>query len=292
MKQNIGSLMVLALLMAGGCGGNGGDSGGGAPRPPASTPPSGSHLGGLWSGALRWEPKNGFPGGALNVRGLVDETGEFQWVLAEDPEQFFGSQNEQIFGTVVFDGAKVRTSGAIWVGLPRPPYAPGAHWGDFELSADFETADSLSGTLQSGWVNSEQRIGTLDLQYHDSLYERPSSLETLHGTFGTDTQSLSIDEQGVIFYQSAQTGCTGTGMAAVIDPDFNLYRVELDIGNCTGSEASHNGLTFSGLAYLGVNNEPGGGFINETIEMALTASQVDGFGTAYHFGRSLRADRK
>lgn len=160
------------------------------------------------------------------------------------------------------------------------------------MSADFETADHLSGTLRSTWVNLEQRIGTLDLDYHHSGYERPSSLETLQGTFGTDTQSLTIDEQGVIFYQSAENGCTGSGMAAVIDPAFNLYRLELDIGNCTGTEASHNGLTFSGLANLGVNNEPGGGFINETIDMALTAAQDDGFNPTYYFGWSLRADRK
>ena len=90
----------------------------------------------------------------------------------------------------------------------------------------------------------------------------------LQGSYSTTTESLTIDDQGVIFYQSSVNGCTGNGSAEVIDPDFNMYRLEIDVGNCTGSEAIRNGLTFTGLANIGENNEPGGGFINFTIEMA------------------------
>jgi hypothetical protein len=290
--------MMVALLMAGGCGGDGGGTGGVDPPPPAANPPPPPlpptrSIGGLWSGGLSWEPRNGLPGGAVNVRGLVAETGEFHWVLAEPSEEFFGSRNEQIFGTLTFDDTTVGTRGeAIWVGLSKPPQQPGAHWGYFELFPGvLATPDRLSGTFQSGWTISEKRVGRFELGYH-SLYQRASSLETLQGTFGTDTESLTIDEHGFMFYQSSQNGCIGIGQAAVIDPNFNMYRLKLDTENCKGSEASRNGLTFSGLADLGVNNDAGGGFINETLEIALTASSVDGLGIAYYEGWTLLAHRK
>jgi hypothetical protein len=242
-------------------------------------PPSFS--GGLWSGALWWEPKDGFPGGAQNVRLLVAETGEFRLLLYPHVDQYFAAQNEQIIGTFSVDGGDISTMGdAVWVG---PVNATGDDWAAFGMAGDFEAGESISGTFQANWVgweHIEERVGTLSMNYH-SLYENPSSLDTLQGTYTTTDESVAISDQGVIFYQSAVTGCTGNGTAEIIDPDFNMYRVEIDVDNCTGDEAVRNGLRFTGLANVGHNNDLSGAFLNATLEMAVTAPRGLPFGIGY-----------
>ena len=62
----------------------------------------------------------------------------------------------------------------------------------------------------------------------DTLYERDSSLAELAGTYISDgSTTLTIDDQGEIFYQ--QSSCAGSGTAELIDPDFNMYRMEITI---------------------------------------------------------------
>jgi hypothetical protein len=60
-----------------------------------------------------------------------------------------------------------------------------------------------------------------------------------------------------------------------------MYRMTLDVDACTGDAAVRNGLTFSGLANIGENTEPGGGVLNSTLEMALSASIGLPFGQGY-----------
>lgn len=294
------ALSLSALLITtSGCAGSG--TGGNADRnvlppplpqaPPPPQLPSPSFSGGLWSGALWWEPNAGFPGGAQNIRLLVAETGEFRLVLYPHTDQYFAARNEQIIGTFSVNGGDISTIGdAVWVG---PVNSTGDDWAAFGMAGDFETGESISGTFQANWAGSghiEERVGTLSMNYH-SLYENPSSLDILQGTYTTTDESVAISKQGVIFYQSAVTGCTGNGTVEIIDPDFNMYRVEIDLDNCTGDEAVRNGLTFTGLANVGQNNDLSGAFLNATLEMAVTASRGLPFGTTGYVPWSLLAHK-
>ena len=235
-----------------------------------------------------WDPKDGFPGGSQNVRLLVAETGEFRMMLNPDMDRYFASDSEQVFGDFDIDGGDISTMGnAVWVGPLNPT---GDDWGAFGLAGDFEARGSIAGTFQAnfaGWTHNEERVGTLSLTYH-SLYETPSSLGILRGTYATTDDALTIDDQGTIFYQSSVTGCIGNGAAEVIDPAYNLYRVTLDVDGCTGREVFRNGLTFTGLGNVGQNNDLTGAFLNATFEMALSAQRSLPSGSGY-VPLSLRA---
>jgi hypothetical protein len=241
-----------------------------------------STVGGHWGGVLQWESSGGFPGGTVEVIAIVAETGEFRFLVAETYEQWFTPVGEQVFGTLALFGANVRTTGdAIWaVALHADNNPWGVNWGSFGLSATLDSVDTqqrITGPFQAEWTSSEQRVGTLTLHSNRGLYERESSLETLQGTYTTTTESLTIDGQGAIFYQSSGNNCTGNGTAEVIDARYNMYQMHLDLDNCTGIEASRNGLRFAGLAYIGDNNSLAGGFLNRTLVMAISASTAGPF---------------
>jgi len=156
-------------------------------------------------------------------------------------------------------------------------------WAAFGLAGDFDAGESISGSFQAnfvGWTHNEERIGTFFLTYH-SLYESPSSLDILRGTYATTDEVLTIDGQGAVFYQSSVTGCTGSGTAEIIDPAYNMYRVRINMDGCTGNESVRNGLTFTGLANIGENNDLSGAFLNATLEMAVSAERGLPFGHGY-----------
>jgi hypothetical protein len=240
MKLKFVGLIGAILLSASGCSGGGESNGGGSnpqPPPPPPPPPPTSAVGGLWSGAIFWDSKDGFPGGAQNVRLLVAETGEFQMTMSPDMDTFFAAGSEQVFGDFNIDAGDISTVGnAVWVG---PVNATGDDWAAFGLAGDFEAGQSISGTFQAnfaGWTHNEERVGTLSLNYH-SLYESPSSLAILQGNYSTADESLTIDAQGAMFYQSLVTGCTGNGTAETIAAAYNMYRVTINMEGCTGDSA-------------------------------------------------------
>jgi hypothetical protein len=208
------------------------------------------------------------------------ETGEFRMMLYEEFEERFASGSEQIFGSFAFDSGIETIGDAVWAARLNDTMDD---WAWFEMAGEFERGNSISASFQanfSGWSHVEERVGELFLTYH-STYERPSSLAILQGTYRTPDELLAVDSQGVIFYQSSTNGCTGNGLAEIIDPDYNMYRVEIDIDGCAGDDAIRNGLSFSGLANIGDNNDLGGGFLNATLEMAVSAQVGLAFGSGH-----------
>jgi len=83
-------------LLANGCFGGDSSAGGSANPPPPPPPPPTTGVGGLWSGAMWWDAKDGFPGGAQNVRLLVTDTGEFRMMLYADTDKYFATDSEQL----------------------------------------------------------------------------------------------------------------------------------------------------------------------------------------------------
>lgn len=288
MNRNLVSSIAVSLLLTSGCFGGGGSGGDDVAQPPPPPPPPGAGFGGLWSGAIGWEPRNGLPGGVMNVRGMVAETGEFRLVLYPDAVSYFGGDNEQIFGTLQLRAGGIQTTGdAIWMARPGAGNETGDLFGTFGMSASFNADGSISGSFQSQWTTFEERVGTFSVNYHSTAYEEPSSIGHLQGTYRTAVEVLTVFQNGTIFYQSSQTGCTANGSAEIIDPDYNLYRIAMDVANCTGSEAVRNGLTFAGLATIGSITDLTGGVLNRTLEMAVSAPNIDGFGATRHLAWNL-----
>lgn len=289
-RLSLAGLIGALVLTASGCFSGGESDGSGSNTPPLPPPPPPAFVGGLWTGALWWDPRNGFPGGAQNVRLLLAETGEFRMMLFPDVDNYFATGSEQVFGNFNIDGGDISTAGdGVWL---APVNATGDDWAAFGLAGDFLAGESISGTFQAnfaGWTHNEERVGTFSLNYH-SLYEDPSSLDILQGIYATTDESLAVDAEGVIFYQSSVTGCTGNGTAEIIDPAYNMYRMTIYIDACTGDSAVRNGLTFTGLANIGHNNDPTGAFLNATLEMAVSAPRALPFGSGY-VPWSLLADK-
>ena len=242
--------------------------------------PRNSAVGGLWTGALWWDDGSVHSGSGLNVRAMIAETGEYRLVLYEALEQRFTGQSEQVYGTVQIDGRQLGTSeSGRWLSAPDGATVTGSSWADFAMFRDIRSGESIDADFHV-ISNGEARFGTLSVNYH-SLSENPSSLEILGGTYLTDDEVMTIDSGGAIFYQSSANGCTGSGLAEIIDPHYNMYRISVDVDGCTGNEALRNGLTFTGLASIGQNNDMSGGLLNETIEMAVSAVHTDIMGSSY-----------
>jgi hypothetical protein len=80
----------------------------------------------------------------------------------------------------------------------------------------------------------------------DKLYSEPSSLAALAGNWNDAGNTLTINSDGTFFEQQS-TGCVINGSYAIIDATHNLYRVSLQVSNCTDSSV---GIAFNGLGYL------------------------------------------
>jgi len=96
----------------------------------------------------------------------------------------------------------------------------------------------------------------LDLQQWRYTYEIPATLRQVTGVFyelqaefarDRDT-AVRIDETGRLFFQSANSGCTGNGsLAPHLDGKFNVYDVSLSIATCDAVHGHMNG-DFKGFA--------------------------------------------
>ena len=91
---------------------------------------------------------------------------------------------------------------------------------------------------------------------YDSLYERDSALETIAGTYNDAAQILTVDDNGALFEQNAVTGCVLNGQISLIDGEFNVYGIDVDISDCTGLADVFNDSTFTGLATLDDTGNP------------------------------------
>jgi hypothetical protein len=282
MKPKTGFLIVALSLLAGGCDlGGGGGHVNGRDRTPVSggagsgggeTPPPGTGTGGGYTSdfATGLESCNAGDGGVGRIwvagvqfgerermRLLIAETGEFRWLPGDGWFQ-------QVVGTFQVDGTNVSSTDAIWSWVDGLTYVETRSesvqiWGGIDAQGGL--------TLQYEFDSNPALTGSYSFTACDSVYRRESSLAILAGAYSNlyDDYSLAIDSQGVIFYQSARTGCVGNGFIELIDPDFNIYRATVRIENCTGQ--IENGPTYTGLGYLGDSRNDAS---NDTVEFALS----------------------
>ena len=290
MTLKAGLSIAALLLSASGCGGSGNGTDTASPvipapvEPPSGFPPApppggggdvqlpnlavtcdsegdagsevrGGEKGGIWVGA---------PSAGTDERSrlLVAETSEFR-MLPPD------GWSEQTFGTFQVEGTNMYTTDSVWVKVQGLTWLEtdavpldmfGALDEEAGLTLEFELPTTFPGPAP---------LVTYGFAACNALYQRDSSLATLAGTYLGGNTTLAIDDQGVIFYQ--RSSCVGSGTAELIDPDFNMYRMQIEVSSCSGNTVHAPGRLFSGLAYL---SDSGDGDTNDVLEFALSSANA------------------
>ena len=234
------TLVCSVLLMAGA---ELASCGGGSSRPPIQ----GVSPGGIWHGT---DSASG-----LAITGLVDEAGFGEFVRADN---------------AVFQG-QVSTSGSDSISVDADGYAEfkfpnGSQHGIWMVTGTIQERTSISATSKFTPDGGTTSQGSLQLTF-DPLYNQPSSLATVAGGYLVGAGFINIGPDGSISGHEPTIG-DYSGQISVIDPAYNLYRVQLTLTASTG------GVVFdaNGLATM---DKPGG-----TIRIMIVGVGTANGGTA------------
>lgn len=174
---------------------------------------------GLWSGSVMIDDQI-----AQSIyMGLSDSEGNLNIIL--DP-----SGNASLAGLALFFNGEIDSISSGLTLYNEP--------GDFVDDLTFELGTfnpdppvpSLSATLINGTKTTEVK---LELTYNATLYETPSSLALVSGTWrysdGVNTLDLEIDSNGIITAGEDNDGCLYTGHIGILKSERNLYRISVEI---------------------------------------------------------------
>lgn len=219
-KQALCLALLSALLSA--CGGSS--------APPAQT--ANASPGGIWSGVDSVS--------ALTVLGIIDESGDAHFIRAD---------GGQFVGTAVTSGGQL--SGTYEAFAPLGfAFPDGATHGTGTVTGTVVARTSIMSTTQFRTDRGSTSNGTLNLAFN-TLYNRPSSLQTLSGNFVNPSNGVvvSITSAGAIFYQDPNTGCVLNATASIINAAYNAYRIDGGFSNCNAG-VGLSGSHFTGLGTL------------------------------------------
>jgi len=235
--------MSAILLVVSGCGGGGNlpipDPGSaGPPEPPPEPPPEEVSPGGVWQGTSSL----GFA-----VVGLVSESGQFHFIQGD---------GAQLVGRLSTSGDALSANFVGYVPFGEK-FDDGSTTGVGSLSGNLDERSSISADIEFTTARGAASESTIALSY-EPIYERPSSLESVAGNY-LDTERnvvINVNNDGELFSQDPESHCITNGTVSVIDPAFNLYRVEYMFSNCKGHEKDLNGTIAEGLATLDDTRSP------------------------------------
>ena len=217
--------LITGVLLAS-CGG-----GGGAYSPVSQSP--NASPGGIWRGT---ESVTG-----LEVIGHIEEPGD---------GHFIRSDYLQFVGTVMTSGDSISGSGEAFEPFGST-FPDGSTHGNGTISGTIVPRTSITAetdfTTDAGTHYSGTVSGTFD-----PLYNELSSLSTIAGNY-TDPVTgtvVTINSNGDVFAQDANSGCVVSGNVSIINASYNAYHVAVSYSNCQGTFAALNGVTFTGLATL------------------------------------------
>jgi hypothetical protein len=160
----------------------------------------------------------------------------------------------QIVGTLGVSGTSASGNG-VMIGegcsSPTPFCDPaGAPQGALVVLRRTGATDTGTGLIRVTTSRGDE-FWSLALEYWGSQgFQRVGDVAIVPGLYGVrqpeitpnDSAVMNVDDQGRLFFQSAETGCTGNG---AIEPlrgaDNGLYRVTLTIDDCTGALSYLNG---------------------------------------------------
>ena len=118
----------------------------------------------------------------------------------------------------------------------------GVGTGQSTFSGSFTLQSSIDGSLDNG--------SRLSLRYQP-VYENDSSLNLLKAAWafpepvvggGTILSVFSIDSTGVLPSVTTASGCVYTATFSILDPDYNLYAINLTISSCSNRDGVYAGL--------------------------------------------------
>jgi hypothetical protein len=224
------ALMASVCLLYS-CGGSGSSA------PP--NPIQGPSPGGIWRGT---DTASG-----LAITGFVDETGFGEFMRA-DNAVFQGQVSTSASNSIFMDADGYPQSS---VGFPD-----GSRHGLWTVAGTIQERQTVSATSKFTSDNGTETQGTLQLTF-DALYDQPSSLATVACGYLVGAGSLSIASDGSISGHEPTIG-DYSGQISLIDPAYNLYRVQLGLsGNVSkGLATLDNTLSPSRLRVVGLS---GGG---------------------------------
>jgi hypothetical protein len=128
------------------------------------------------------------------------------------------------------------------------------------VNGTIQERQSISTTTKFTTDAGTSTQGTLDLTF-DALYNRPSSLGTVAGAYSVGAGFLTIAADGSIWGHEPTIG-DYSGQISVIDPAYNLYRVQLTlsavgfVGN--GLATMDDSVSPSRLMIVGLSAQSGG----------------------------------
>ena len=232
--------MSAILLVVSGCGGGGqlpipGPEPPGPPEPPAPE----ASPGGVWQGTSSL---------GVGVVGLVSETGQFHFIRGD---------SVQFVGRLTTSGDELSANFVGYVPFGEK-FDDGSTTGVGSLSGNLDERTSISADIDFTTSRGAASQSTISLSY-DPIYERDSSLESVAGNY-LDTERnvvINVNNDGELFSQDPKSQCITNGTVSVIDPAFNLYRVEYTFSNCKGHHQEVlNGTVAEGLATLDDTQSP------------------------------------
>jgi hypothetical protein len=267
-KQRLAVLIVPTVLTLAGCGGSGSE-----PQPAAQAPPP------VAGPAPAIDPWTGRFIGTVTIGGeahfadaLLTQDGEVRMHLSvtglwsgalgstRNPGavQFAGQftvQQDTIAG-----GGQVLGEGCVDPGNGRFCDAPGSGEISLRFNPNRRTSD-LEGELRVA-TTAGVEIWPVVLEPWHLYYDMPTKQGDLRGAwtelmaeFVADGEAIiSVDNLGNLFFQSAETGCTGNGSVAPhLDGRFTVHDLALTVASCGGVYAYLNG-EYQGLATLSPTN--------------------------------------
>lgn len=191
------------------------------------------------------------------ITAMVSEDGEFHLLpsVSDDSSGGFGADGPADFGQIkpimretlmltADQNLNLTGSGTAYAAGAGPTAATGS----VTVTGLYSPQHVIILTYTNG---TEQ--GTFNLNYVRQLYQQPSSLAALTGTWQLRDESLPSKPQGSLtvaadgtFTGTGTTGCAETGSFTIIDAKFSIYGMAVNQAACSGAAAA----TFNGLATI------------------------------------------
>ncbi len=191
---------------------------------------------GIWDGILTNE--------------LLKQTEPYTAIVALDGEiRLLSTGHAQFAGTLEVRGSDYTGTGIAESG--------GTLWQDGNNLSDLTVAGRIveRDSLRGDWLLASGDAGCFVFEYDAGRYEQPSSLDLVSGTWIADDawgEFMRWPVQPDGSFASVDTyGCSYTGRFTLIDPDRNLYAVDVRTEPTNADSYCLSPGPFSGLAWIG-----------------------------------------
>ena len=209
----------------------------GSPEPP-EPPAQEASPGGVWQGTSSL---------GSGVVGLVSESGQFHLIQGD---------GAQLVGSLSMSGDQLSANFVGYVPFGEK-FDDGSTSGVGSVSGNLDERSRISADISFTTSRGAASQSTIALSY-DPIYGRDSSLESVAGNYLDTARNvvINVNNDGELFSQDPRSHCITNGTVSVIDPAFNLYRVQYTFSNCKGHEKDLNGTVAEGLATLDDTQSP------------------------------------